>query len=186
MTGTVEIPFAIDQTVWHVGSGRREEWVPCPDCAGERRHHVRLGNGEEITIWCETCRRAGETPSGRLLVWIGEHKPTEFVCRRVSIEWDGRVRYSEKPRDDESSLTRYVGAEDLFDSFEACVVACGRRNRDRKQEEDDRIRRRAASGKETIPHTVHYWRRQIRQHRQNLEYAERELQILKEKKDKHE
>jgi len=82
---SIEIPFAIGQQVWHVGSGYRQEWIECPECAGTKAITMIQGNGVQVSLACAACSAGYEPPRGVIQRTYYEHRPVQVMLRRVEV-----------------------------------------------------------------------------------------------------
>lgn len=97
----------IGQRAYFVRQGRNQIEEECPDCAGKLAHHMVLGNGDEVDIPCDTCKRGYLGPSGVIQTYrntavvescdivsitTGSLGVTEY---RVSIFWQNKDKPEE-------------------------------------------------------------------------------------------
>lgn len=183
MSGAIEIPFAIGETVWSIGSGHREETVVCPECAGTKAITMIQGSGERFSLGCARCGPVYEDPRGYITRTIYEHRPERFVCARVSVD-GAEVRYSEAP----SSATCYTSRDsaDLFRDQAECQARCDVLNAEKAAADREREIANIASKRKDLAWSVHYWQGQIRRLEKQLEAARAALAVCKEPKEEAE
>lgn len=89
---TIEIKFAIGDTVYRAGSLYINKTVQCPDCLGTKQWTVRFADGSETPCPCQTCERGWNSSLGYLT--YNEYEPTveQLTIEQVVFE-DGRGRY---------------------------------------------------------------------------------------------
>lgn len=73
-------PFEIGDVYWRAIGTPRQETVPCPVCAGNRRFDVILGSGEQLSVECDGCGAGYEGPRGVINEWR-----TQPVAQRFEI-----------------------------------------------------------------------------------------------------
>ncbi len=178
MTGTLEIPFAIGETVWAMEAFERLVCVDCPDCLGSKCVTLVLANGDKHSLDCARCTY-DFAPRGALTERTWEHLPVEFTCRRVEVN-DRGVSYSESGP--EATCWRSIRAERLFRDRAACEAACLAEDRKSAEEREQEAVRRLASKHKELARSVHYWRRKVSDLEKDLARARGELSRAKANK----
>lgn len=89
---TIEIKFAIGDTVYRAGSSYENKTMQCPDCMGTGQWTVRFADGKEVPCPCQTCERGWQGSPGYLT--YNEHEPIvkQLTIGQVGFE-EGRGRY---------------------------------------------------------------------------------------------
>ncbi len=179
MPGSLEIPFAIGQQVWWIGNGHREQLVTCPECAGTKAITMILGNGEQVSLYCENCRLGYDPPTGQVKRTYYEHSPTRFTPLRVGVD-GSEIRYSESGPDSTCYSSAY--AKDLFATQEECQVRCDVLNAEKTQEETDRAWQVLLQNRKKMASSVGYWSQMVGRLRKELAATEARLAVVKAKK----
>jgi hypothetical protein len=90
--------FKVGDNVWVATLEKRERWVTCPVCAGNRTVTVILGSGEHVQQRCDYCGAGYTYPLGEVREdVVGEPFAKLVTIARVSAEDDGsgeKVRYT--------------------------------------------------------------------------------------------
>lgn len=169
---SIEIPFAIGETVWWTGHGSREETITCPDCNGECALTVINGHDEAFRVPCQNCTRGYEGPFGYVKRVVYERKPTPFTCNRVEVRGD-EVRYSEQSP--EANCWSSADASDLFRDKDECAARCVEINEAYAAEMEERNTNQIARNRKRVLWSYTYWSRQIKDIERQLELARERL-----------
>ena len=175
--GTIAIPFAIGETVWHCGYGSRVEWETCPECAGTKILTLVRGNGERVTLACAACSHGFEPPLGLVSRRIFERAPTPFLCAWVEVR-GSEVRYMETTTGSGS----IVDAEDLFHDADECAARCAEINAQHAREEAQRMTANLESKRRDMAWSVFYWGRKVKGLERDLALAKARLDVCRERK----
>jgi hypothetical protein len=184
MKGSIEIPFAIGSKVWWVGPGYKTEWVTCPECAGTRLITMRLGNGEEFQIACQTCGSGYDVSRGVIEHTIVGYEPVEvtltkvqFSCDKPYYEGDGAELFLK-----EGHIFHYhLEADSLFLNREECAIECAKRRIEQQKNDDDNWLGRCKSKRRDMAWSVTYWKRQRADLLRQLEAVEKRLGLCIER-----
>lgn len=175
--GTLEIPFAIGETVWHAGNRYIEEYPVCPDCAGQKYVTLKLGNGDEHTLDCRCCGIGYDPPTGRMKVNRFIYEPEEITLARVThFDKDG-VGYTNAPVEASSYSTYHSSS--LFRDKLQCEAVCEKMRAEKAAQEEENALARAKSRGRDMAYSVSYWRSRAAQHKKDWEDAERRLNAAK-------
>jgi hypothetical protein len=186
MSGQIEIPFAIGQTVWRAAIEPVTTYLECPDCCGKKKVTVTQGNGEVYTLDCRCCQTGYDSPTGRIQRTEWKSVPTEVTLRRVDISGN-EIRYSDSPPG--SCSYRIYNVEDMFLTKEAAQVRSEELNAKQTAYEAERFINNMASKKKDLAWSVHYWSRLAATKEKEIEeiYARlgrcREKEAKKKKKE---
>lgn len=84
--------FNIGDTVWAASFEPTETYITCPDCCGEGRLRVIMGDGTEVSVGCRNCEKGYMGPQGRLTVYDRRPFAKSVKITGAEIQPDG-VRY---------------------------------------------------------------------------------------------
>jgi hypothetical protein len=180
---TLPIPFALGEPIWWIGSGHREEWITCPECAGTKVITMLLGNGESYELDCEGCRLPYEPSIGHVVRHIYEHAPEAFTPNRVDISGE-EIRYSAAPPSATCWSSAY--AKDLFISREECQARCDVLNAEKTKAGMDALVAQLKGNRRKLAWSVHYWRGQIHGLEKQLSMVRARLRACEERERKKE
>lgn len=179
MRNVIELPFAIGEQVWSVGSGHDEVRVTCPECDGTKAIEMVKGNGERVTLDCGLCAPGYERPRG----WITQHvyncKPTPFTPR----QWDkscGEFTFSESNPD--ATCFSYAYAKDLFRDRDECQRRCDELNMEYTENQERMTLANISSKRESLAFSATYWAHEVARKRKELALAEARLARCKKPK----
>jgi hypothetical protein len=178
MSGTIEIPFNIGETVYWIGNGYAEEMIQCPECLGTKTIKMVQANGKEFQIDCAGCSVGFERSTGQVKRGVWNHRPTLFTPRRVEIS-GAEVRYSEA--DPTANCYSCVNAKELFRLEAECLVACDKANEEKAEALRGNEIARLKSKKRDMAWSVHYWQSVISNLERDLENARARLGVCKER-----
>lgn len=167
---TIELPFAIGESVWRVSLSPKEKRRECPECAGKKEVTLVLGNGDFVAMPCETCKPAWESPRGYIIDkdWSA-HTPLPFVCRSFRVDQDGTVRYSES--EPGAGCYSIVDANDLFRDYDECAAKCAELAAEAKTRLDEQNTNSIARHRKNMLVSYAFWKRKIRELERELELA---------------
>lgn len=173
-TPSIEVPFAIGETVWHAGAKYRDEYPVCPDCAGTKTVTVRLGNGDEHAIPCGCCGGGTyEGAKGYIKHTLCVYEPTQLTLARVTGFDKGNAEYTDMPEG--VSCYNIYNSSTLFRDKAECEAAC-EKLRAKAQADSDALDLERRKGKrKDAALSVSYWRKQAAQLRKELANVERRL-----------
>ncbi len=173
---TISMPFAIGETVWHVGGHYRDEYPVCPDCAGTKFVTMVLGNGTTHTLDCACCG-GYNPPTGRMKVSRFVYEPEEITLARVTGFDKGDVEYTNAPEG--ASCYNIFNSSNMFRDKAACEAVCEKKRIEKDAAEEKNALARAKSRGRSMAYSVSYWRSQAARHKQDWEDAERRLNAAK-------
>lgn len=172
----LNIPFEIGQPLWRVESGYGINMVTCPECQGDGFITFVLKDGTKHTLNCRGCGGPydKELGSGKVRDAKWEFRPVRFIPRRVDIHGE-EFSYSESGPNE--TCYRTVSADDLFTTKEECEQEC-ERQRERCKNTEWRNRFVKARNNKDAAWSVHYWRKQIRDHENDIRIAWERLNVV--------
>lgn len=167
MIQAIQLPFAIGDTYWRAAGESRQEEIVCPVCAGKRRITVILGDGEHVSVPCDSCGMGYEGPRGFVRQWTLEPKAVRFVIASIESmhnnEWRLRSEAGEYCAFSELLLSESAAlakAKEVSAANRERIMAsrCSKRKPDR------------------VGWTVRYHRQQIAELKKRLEWHEEKVQ----------
>jgi len=173
---SLEPKFKIGDTVFQARAGQEQIWITCPECLGDGRLRVILGDESQVSIECECCARGYEGSPGRISTYQFRADTREVVITGVDSnihEGHLRTRYN------------YVGgcsAEecDLFGTRGQAAIRALQLQADHETEETNRIRYKKNQSKTWAWH-VSYYRKQIRDAQETIRRATAHLNVIPKK-----
>lgn len=175
-TASLPIPFAIGEVVWCMGHGRREEWVTCPICSGEKFVTMIQGDGTAFALDCGECGPGYNAPCGKVRRYIYERRPEEFRCAAISDIRNGEVRYSD------GYQRTYVDARELFRDKDECAAKCAADNAAKAKADKEQGTHIQGSQRKSMAFSLSYWQNQKRDHLRHIGWIDERLQLIKENK----
>lgn len=164
--------FSIGETVWRASWQSVEKRVTCPDCGGTRVVTIELFDGTRHMIACEGCQSGWMGALGYLTLHDREALVTEGVVTGVQIKRDG-VEYNVDPG--------YIcDAENAFATREEALARAAVLAAEAKAEEEKRVLGKEKPLKTWAWH-VTYYRRQIRDAQDRINYATKQLNMASAK-----
>ena len=175
---SIEIPFAIGESLWKIGPADHEKWVTCEECAGSYKVTVTLATGESYKVNCAACSVGYSPPSGMRKATSRGREPVPFTSCRVGMS-GGEFTYSEVEPGASSYTHSY--AKDLFRDYEECARACASQDKaDEEYREKNWVVQRVGK-KHDLIWSVHYWRSERRRLQEDLVRVERQLGLCEER-----
>jgi len=168
MSDSIKIPFALGVQLWWTGTGGRDEWVECPECAGTKVIEMIKGNGERVSLDCALCGPGYDSPRGVIRRHIHEHRPTPFVPLRVRVDGDSFM-YSESPPG--MSCYSSIDSKNLFATPEECQVRCDEMNAEHAKADEETLIHQIKSKRKHLAFSASYWRGQIRDYEKQIARA---------------
>lgn len=175
MSASIEIPFAVGAQVWSAELRHETKWEPCPDCLGTKVMHVRLGNGDEHTIECATCRRGYEGSQGIVSVSRYTAEPRKVTLRRL-VNVTPEVEYTDAFEG--ANCYTLLPASRLFANREECEALCEEMRAKAEIEAENRHIANLSSKRKDTSWSVHYWRRKVSDLKKDLAAAEKRLNAI--------
>lgn len=169
----IQIPFAINQEVWHAQSSQHPQYITCPDCLGEKVLTVLQGNGAQFTIECATCRVGYEPSRGTIQTRAYQVLPMPFKCARVELNGNKFCYYD--PYNSGTFCDR------LFATKLECEKKCQELNEEYAKEEDRRLISNLESKRRDMAWSVSYWQRKVKDLEKDLNAARARLSVCKQK-----
>jgi len=171
VSATLDIPYAVGDSVWWAHVKWDDTREPCPTCFGDKCVTLILGNGEQVSIECTTCEDGWHDACG----WVT--KPgREAVVERVTLMsvqvYGGDVIYI-------TLGTLSVGAEELFADEDAARTYAARLAEKQQRDEEERMAQVIASKRKKASWTAGYCRSQITRLEKELAVARGRLAVAK-------
>ena len=164
--------FNIGDTVWLATFQTEEKNLTCPDCAGNGCLTIIMGDGDQHSIQCDTCKRGFEAPTGKVSYY--EKTARSRVCLVTGVRQEsGGFRYDLAPSywaDD----TTVFASED-----EAVQAAALMATIDNAEEIAKKTRKHEQN--RSWAWNAHYHRRQLKEAQRQLEYHTAMLNVAKVK-----
>ncbi len=163
--------FKIGDEVFHARVNWGHSSLICPDCFGTLGLQVTLGDGSEHTIACAGCASGFNPPTGRIHVY--EYTPV--VSRHIiaGLEIDERgTRY----KIGGGGCYSIFNEEDCFGFEWMAKERAEKLVAESKQKQIDDLQRKEKDTRSWAWH-VHYYRKQIRDAKKDIERAEAKLNV---------
>lgn len=164
--------FVIGDTAHRAHAGQERVWVVCPECFGEGRLRVILGDNSEVSIACVCCERGYEGSPGRIQSY-------SFVASIESVLITGM----ESELRDGVLRTRYkfsgCNIADETDLFLTSSCAKARARQlvvEYEMAEAIRLKQKEKQTR-TWASNVSYWRGEIRRAKETIQRAEARLSM---------
>ena len=106
----IQSKFSKGDRVWCATVEYSDHEIACPDCLGTLHWVVVFANGDAVEIDCQTCKRAFESPSGKIN--YKEHRPYAKLLTIGSVRYDEKFSYMCEETGIGSGQIHYE--EDLF------------------------------------------------------------------------
>lgn len=165
--------FKIGDRVWMASFDRRSYEVQCPDCMGNKRLKVTLGDGTEVMVECAGCQSGYDPPRGVITQWAWTEKAEQVTVTAVTEKLN--------------EPTEYRFAEGWFDSdgrtfaTEAEAVARAAQMKMKHElEENARLMSRTKDGRSWAWNAT-YHRECVKRAEKDLEYHRAKLTICQAK-----
>jgi hypothetical protein len=168
--------FNLGDTVWLAQTESIEEHVVCDTCFGKMYITAILGDGSEVTIPCEGCKRGYWGPTGTEIYWKQEAKV--FSGPVVGIEiTPGGVEY----RIPAGNGGNWVMKDsEVFSTEEGAQERAKVLAEETTQTAKDSLKRKTKDTKSWAWH-VSYYKRIIKRSQEELERAKEQLNYAKTK-----
>lgn len=169
--------YNIDDVVWYAFVGNRQVQKTCDICYGKLKVNLILGNGTIVELPCNYCGTSYESPRGYITTYEFVAEPKQVKISNINIE---QTKTSEK-------ITYYtdygtiVNNNYIFDTKEEAEIRC---NEIIKQEEIDEFAKTEHlkfNNNKSFSWNAGYHLKEVKKHKQQLEYHERKAIICKEK-----
>lgn len=157
--------FKIGDDVFVVNGNTREKWIPCPDCNENLGLIVILGNGSQVAIDCDCCKRGLDGPSGKISTyeWGVEILHAKITGIEINAKY-GKEEISYKT--DKRYNTDYI-----FSKREDAETASKEiQDRHNAKEEDKLLNQKEWK------HRAKTWAWHVRYHRQGLADARKQVE----------
>lgn len=167
----MEAKYKIGDVAWYANRERKIKWLECPHCFGQKALTVILGDGSQVSIDCECCRRGLEA-WGRIESWEEVVAVKQITINRVEVFPD-KVEYGFY----ESYRTEEIN---LFDTKEDAEVRAEELAEEYRQEEFRRLEAKDKYSRKWSWH-VYYHRNAIKEAQRQIAYHTAKLNVAKTK-----
>lgn len=159
----------IGDKVWTARLKHREFNQTCPDCLGTRAMTALLENGERHSLQCGTCYPGGYEGS------TGYIKKTQYQVAAELMEIIGIEATREK------TTYRFYNwsCEEVFDTEAEAIVAAEQIRGKQEDEDHQRFVWKKEHAQRTWWWECGYYRKQIKDAKQSIAYAEARLNVAK-------
>ena len=166
--------YNIDDTVWHASRDSTEKRITCPECFGKKYLTVILGDDSQVTINCAGCARGYDPPEGYVTYWEQDINVRQVTICKVEVYLD-HIEYGFG-----GSERRHYKAKDT-DFFNTKIEAEIRAQELVKEWNKEQLAKihRKAKNNHTWSWHVYYYRKRIRDAKNTIEYAEKQLDAAK-------
>lgn len=162
--------FRIGDECWVARLENTHKWVECPECCGQKALIIIMGDGTHHALDCEGCKRGYLPPSGYVETW--EYRPIVEKRTIIGVRMeDDHIKY-------DTGGHFYENQDMICSTEELARVQADLLKKSHEEREADRIKNKVKQHRSWSWH-VHYYRREIREHKRRIEYAERCLDIAK-------
>lgn len=166
--------YNIEDKAWHASRKGTEEVVTCPECFGEKYLTVILGDGSQVTIDCAGCASGYDPPKGYVSYYKSSVEVELVTICKVEIYQD----HAEYGFNGTDSFHHIAKDTDLFATKEEATIRAKELAEEWNKEQLAKIHRKEKNHRDWSWH-VHYYRRQIRDAEQKIEYATKQLDAAK-------
>jgi len=169
--------YNIGDKVWYAKTETKEKTVTCPDCFGQKALTVIKGDGSQVSIECEGCRRGYEGSQGYVTFYEWCASACLVVIERVE-ETAIKTEYG--------FWNCYSGESDrFFDTKEEAEKKSLELSEEHNQYELDKINQKEKHNR-TWSWNAHYHRDCIKRAERDLAYHTAKLSVakIKAKEDK--
>jgi len=167
--------YNIGDRVWYAGRESIQERVMCPECFGKKYLTVILGDDSQVTIDCAGCGSGYEPPKGYVTYWKQNVEVKLVTIDRVEIN----PTYVEYVFDRVGCSGHIAKDTDIFSTKEEAEVRAKELAEEWNKERLAKIHRKEKNNKTWSWH-VHYYRRQIRDAKETIDYATQQLDAAKQ------
>jgi len=167
----------IGDIVWYPEVKTVAKKVPCPDCFGDKKLTVILGDGSRVRIDCAgcTCYYVGSpdhlTPTGYVAKYTYEVNSRRVEVTGIKISRDGTAYEYDGHRT----------TKEIFDTKEEADAAAKRIAKKMGEDALERFKYKKEKDRKTWAWNVTYHRRKIKHAREKLDYHSKKLGIALEK-----
>lgn len=161
----------IGDNVWTARLKHREFTETCPDCLGDKTVTLVLKNGESHQLECHTCNPGGYQPSRGYIVRSQYHLAAELRTIEAMEVSATKTNY------------RFYdwSSEVVFDTEAEALVEAEKIRTAKEDDDHQRFVWKKEDSRRTWAWNAAYYRRQIKDAKQTLAYAEARLGICKAK-----
>lgn len=175
---SIELPFALGETVWHAGFEANDSYITCPECLGTRVVTLLLANDESYSLDCACCGVGFDGPRGVVKAFSHDRRPRPFTPHRVRMDGD-EFTYSES--DPSANCYSSAYAKDLFATLEECQAHCEVLNAEQRAYQEKQALNHRMSKRRDMAWSVHYWRSERARLVKDLERLEVRLHVCVER-----
>jgi hypothetical protein len=157
-------------------------YITCDTCAGKRKVHLILGNGDIAELPCQACTSGFESPIGRIPVHGYSATPELITITGIRTEQNDTEITTEYLVSNSSCPTRIFQEESLFET-EAEAQAYGEKKKvelEAEMHRDEAYRKANDYRKYSQSYAYHF--RLIAELRRKIKYHEEQAKLCKEKK----
>lgn len=170
----------IGDKIYWATFGNKHELVTCPDCSGNKRLTVIMGDGEEISIECPQCQSGCHAPTGLVSAYQYKGEVKTGIISGKSEDQDG-IEYKVQ-----SGNHSYwcVKEEDACTNNKDAQKRADKKAFDYGEKEKANFLRKEKHDR-TWGWNATYHRKCIKQAKHDLEYHSKKLNIAVEKQAKN-
>ncbi len=172
--------FAIGDTAWTGRYERKERWIPCPDCCGQKALTVILGDGSQVSIDCICAWPAYGARAGSVVTYDYDPVVEQIVIDGIEVRMGRPTEY--KFNATECSY-RTVNETNVFHDREGAMARAMERKAEQEAEEAKRMASKE-KGDHTWAWNVTYHRRELKRAIHGVEYHTAKLNVAKAKTEK--
>lgn len=166
--------YNIGDNVWHASRKSTEERITCPECFGKRYLTVILGDDSQVTIDCAGCASGYDPPKGYVTYYKQDIDVKQVIIDGLRVTRD-YVEYEINKTNCSCNILKNV---DIFITKEEAEVRAKELAEQWNEEQLAKIHRKEKNHRDWSWH-VHYYRRQIRDAKEKIEYATKQLDAAK-------
>ncbi len=159
--------FNIGDKVWVAVAGNHNQiWTICPDCLGKMFLTVIVGNGSQITIDCECCKRGYEGCKGKIQEYQFQSSARQITVENIEFS-NGQFRYN------------YNDEVDVFATEPEATKRAESLRSKHELEESERLKWHKENAHKTWAWNATYHRRSLKEALRNVEYHTAKLNVAK-------
>jgi len=170
--------YNIGDKVWYAHFESITRSAICPECMGDRYLTVIMGDDSRVTIPCAGCSSGYDQPTGYVSYW--ESAP---MVHQTTIDGMEVSKEKVKYKIETSSYSwRILHPEDVFDTSDEAAIRAKEMSDEYNKKQLDKLNKKDFQHRHrTWAWHVHYYRREIREAKKTIEFAEKKLSAAKEK-----
>lgn len=170
--------FDVGDTVYYAEAESVHKHIICPDCAGKKYLTVILGDGEQVTIDCVTCKRGYEPSMGVISTWEYKGMVKQSIVAGLEVRGN-KIEYLVDVSGDINGCYSCRRKEDVFATYEEAEKRVDVLVKQHQAEEQKRL-----MSKDKPRHSwawnATYHRREMKRSLKDAEYHKMKIEVAKQ------